>query len=255
MADKLGAKVAGFTILGLVLLVAVAWTVLYLWSGDRAPRSAAVEGVEIAGLSPAQAESRLRSALADRARHRSWSATATAGRGASPRPRLGSPSTTPPRSRRPTAARGWSRRNWALVTGGGDHHAEVAVDQSRMQATLDELGSGIGRRPVEGRSSSARGRPSPCWAGRAPSSLAAPHRRCSRGASCTAGPRRCRPRRASPRSRTGRARAMKEFAGPAMSGPVTLVLAGQRVVAPPALFGKGLSLDAEGRRAGPARGR
>ena len=66
MTDKLGAKVAGFTVLGLVVLVAVAWTVLYLWSGDKMPRSAAVEGVDIAGLSPAQAESRLRSTLAER---------------------------------------------------------------------------------------------------------------------------------------------------------------------------------------------
>ena len=41
-------------------------------------------------------------------------------------------------------------RMWEVVTGGGDHHAEVAVDQSEMQAALDELSSGLGERPVEG---------------------------------------------------------------------------------------------------------
>ena len=38
---------------------------------------------------------------------------------------------------------------------------------------------------------------------------------------------------------------MTEFARPAMSAPVTLVLGGQEVVAPPRLFGKALSMEAE----------
>ena len=40
-------------------------------------------------------------------------------------------------------------------------------------------------------------------------------------------------------------RAMKKFAEPAMSAPVTLVLAGQRVVAPSRLFGRGLFVEAK----------
>ncbi len=55
MTDKLGAQVAGFTVLGLSVLVAVARTVLYLWLGDTTRRSAAVEGVDVAGLSRALA--------------------------------------------------------------------------------------------------------------------------------------------------------------------------------------------------------
>ncbi len=39
--------------------------------------------------------------------------------------------------------------------------------------------------------------------------------------------------------------ALEEFGEPAMSGPVTLVLAGKRVVAPPRLFAAGLSMEAE----------
>ena len=39
--------------------------------------------------------------------------------------------------------------------------------------------------------------------------------------------------------------ALEEFGEPAMSGPVTLVLGGQKVVAPPRLFAAGLSMEAE----------
>ena len=67
MTDKLGAKVAGFTILGLVAPRGRRLGRALPLAGDRAPRNAAVEGVDIAGLSPAQAEARLRSELADRA--------------------------------------------------------------------------------------------------------------------------------------------------------------------------------------------
>ena len=54
----LGGKVAAVTILALSLLVGSAWVAVFLYAGDRAPRSARVEGVSIAGLAPV-AEDRL----------------------------------------------------------------------------------------------------------------------------------------------------------------------------------------------------
>ena len=43
-SQPLGAKVAGFTILGLLLLVGGLWVGVYLYAGDEAPRNAQVEG-------------------------------------------------------------------------------------------------------------------------------------------------------------------------------------------------------------------
>ena len=39
---------------------------------------------------------------------------------------------------------------WQVTTGGSDHHAELSVDQSKMQAVLDELDAGIKTPPIEG---------------------------------------------------------------------------------------------------------
>ena len=50
MPDKLGARVAGYTVVGLVVLFGAAWVGLYLITGSDAPRNARVEGVRIGGL-------------------------------------------------------------------------------------------------------------------------------------------------------------------------------------------------------------
>ena len=65
-SDNVGSRVAGFTIAGLSLLVAVAWVVFYLHAGDEAPRYASVEGISIAGLGADEAVQKLREGLADR---------------------------------------------------------------------------------------------------------------------------------------------------------------------------------------------
>ncbi len=151
MADKLGAKVAGFTVLGLLVLVGAALAVLYFSAGDAAPRSARVEGISIAGLDPDEAEDRLRAGLADRV-NEPVALTYGDGRAISVDPE--SAGLFVDYNASIEEAGGGSgfapRRLWALVTGGGDHHAEIAVNQSRMQATLDDLGQGIATRPVEG---------------------------------------------------------------------------------------------------------
>ncbi|MET0839023.1 MAG: hypothetical protein ABWY19_09605, partial [Marmoricola sp.] len=244
MGDKLGGKVAGFTILGLLLLVAVAWTVLLLWAGDRTPRNAAVEGVDISGLSPAQAESRLRSALAERA---ATPITVSYGDGRSRDVAPAKAGLSVDHDASVEAASGGSRldprRAWALITGGGDQHAELSVDQPRMQATLDDLGRGIETRPVEGavvfrdgKAVAVKGRPGTVVA-RGPAQELLERRFLHSGSQKVPTENR------EPEiSDAAVQRAMKEFAEPAMSGPVTLVLAGQRVVAPPRLFGKGLSM-------------
>ena len=138
------------------------------------------------------------------------------------------------------------RRMWEVITGGSDHHAEVTVDQSKMQAVLDELDAGIGRRRSRARSPSATGARFRCTSRRASSLSAVPtqailERRFLHGGSQKIPTEARQPEVSDEAVR----RAMTEFGTPAMSAPVTLVLGGQQVVAPPRLFGEGLSMEAE----------
>ena len=245
MADKLGAKVAGFTVLGLFLLVVAALAVLYFSAGDAAPRSARVEGISIAGLDPDEAEDRLRAGLADRV-NEPVALTYGDGRAISVDPEC-----RPLRrlQRLDRGGRRWfgvhPRRLWALVTGGGDHHAEIAVNQTRMQATLDDLGQGIATRPVEGTVVFRDGR---AVAVRSRAGVVV-----SRGATQAVLERRFlhggsqkipTEAREPDVSDDDVQSALEEFGRPAMSGPVILVVGGERVTAPPRLFGKALSMEA-----------
>ncbi len=110
VADQLGAKVAGFTVLGLVLAGGVAWGGICLHTGDKAPRNAAVEGVGIGGLTPAAAERKLRAELETRT-SRPISVSYGDGRTVDVDPtKAGLSIDTRPRSGRPAVGRGSVRR-------------------------------------------------------------------------------------------------------------------------------------------------
>ncbi len=247
VSEQLGAKVAGFTVLGLVLLVGALWVGVFLYAGDKAPRNAQVEGVSIAGLSPAAAEQKLRAELEPRA-DEPIDVTYGDGRSASVDPvEAGLTIDYAASIEEAGGGSGFGfARMWDVVTGGGDHHAEVAVDQSQMQATLDELGSGIDQRPVEGTIVFREGRAVPGFG--SPGLVVARgetqailQRRFLHG-----GSEKLPTEEKDPEVSDAAVReALAEFGTPAMSGPVTLVLAGQRVVAPPRLFAEGLSMVAE----------
>ena len=247
MADNLGTKVAGFTILGLLFLVAAGWVGLYFYAGDKAPRNAQVEGVSIAGLTADEAEQRLRDRLDERTKE---AVRITFGDGRSKAVDPGSAGLAVDYRASIAEAMGGSgvgaRHMWELLAGGGDHHAVVNVDQNRMQATLDDLNNRIGPAPVDGAVTFRDGRAVPRFS--RPGTVVA------RGATQTILERRFLhggsqkiPTESRPPQVSDDAvrRALAEFGQPAMSGPVTLVLGGQQVVAPPRLFAKGLSMVAE----------
>ncbi len=247
MSEKLGAKVAGATVFGLLFLVAAAWAGLYFYSADKAPRNARVEGISIAGLTADEAEERLREGLADRLAE-PIAITYGDGRSKSIDPGTAGLAVDFPASIEEAGGGSGAglRRMWAVVTGGGDHRAEVTVDQERMQATLDDLDDGIGTAPVDGAVDFT--------GGRALAVLARPGTVVARGATQEILERRFLrggsekiPTETRPPQVGNEAvqRALAEFGKPAMSGPVTLVLGGQRVSAPPRLFAKGLSMVAE----------
>jgi vancomycin resistance protein YoaR len=247
VSDSMGGNVAGFTILGLLLLVGGLWVGVYLYAGDEAPRNAKVEGVSIAGLLPDAAEKKLRAELESRT---DVPITVSYGDGRSVTVDPGKAGISIDYPASISEAGGGSgigpERMWEVVTGGGDHHAEVEIDQSKMQSVLDDLSSGIDQRPVEGSIAFRNGRAVPVFG--KPGLVVARgatqevfERRFLHGGSQKLPTEVKQPEVSQEAVRN----ALDEFGEPAMSGPVTLVLGGQRVVAPPRLFARGLSMEAE----------
>ncbi len=247
MTDKLGAKVAGATVFGLLFLVVAAWAGLYFYAGDTAPRNARVEGISIAGLTEDEAEERLREGLADRVAE-PIAVTYGDGRSKSIEPAAAGLAVDYAASIEEAGGGSGAglRRMWEVVTGGGDHRARVTVDQDRMQATLDDLDDGIGSAPVDGgvrftdgKAVAVLSRPGTVVARGETQEIL--ERRFLRGGSEKIPTETRQPQV----SNDAVQRALAEFGRPAMSGPVTLVLGGQRVSAPPRLFGEGLTMVAE----------
>ncbi len=240
----LGARVAGFTVLALLALFGLSYLGLYLYAGDTMPRSARVEGINVAGLSPAAAEDKLRDGLSERAKE-PIEVTFGDGRGAAVDPAAAGLSVDYPASVEEAAggARLSLRRMWEVITGGGNHRAEIQVDQDAMQAALDRLSAALGQQPVEGsvvfRDGAAvpvRSRPGLVVNGGATETIL--ERRFLHGGSQKLPTEVRQPYITD----DDVAEAMESFGKPAMSAPVTLLLGGQKVVAPPRLFGKGLSM-------------
>ena len=244
VSDSLGGKVAGLTMLGLLGIIGGLWVGVYLYAGDEAPRNAAGRGGQHRGPGARRSreEAARRAGVEDRRADRR-SATAT---GASS---TVDPGQAGPEHRLPRLDRGGRRRRrasargamWQVVTGGGDHHAEVAVDQSKMQAALDELSSGIGQRPWRATSSSGTaGRPGLRRARPASSPRGATQalleQRFLHGGSQKLPTRGQEPEVSDADVRDGARGVRQARRCPA---PVTLVLAGQRVVAPPAAVRRG----------------
>ena len=247
VSEKLGAKVAGFTVLGLLLLVGAALALLYFSTGDAAPRNARVEGISIAGLDPAEAEHRLRAGLADQVGE-PVAMTYGDGRADFHRPGLRRPLRGLPRLDRASRRR---LRVRPTADVGVDHRGRRPPRRDQRRPAADAGGrwttsaKGSPRRLWRAPSTSSTGVPLRSSAGQGWWSLVGPPRRCWSATSCTAARRRSRREIREPEvSEDAVERALEEFGRPAMSGPVTLVLGGQRVIAPPRLFGKGLSMEA-----------
>ena len=246
----LGGKVVAFTVLGLAVLVGAAWVALSLYAGDRTPRSARVEGVSIGGLDAARAEDTLRRELRGRV---TQPIVVSYGDGRVSQVEPASAGLEVDYAASVVAAGGgdgWSpERLWEFATGGGNHRAVVTVDEQKMQAALDLLARGIARPPVngtvvfqQGRAVGVAGRPGLVVDRSAARSLLL-HRFLRQGSQKL--PMLVR-RPVVTADEVNRA--LGAFGREAMSGPVSLVIGGQRVVATPSMFGRALSMRVQGGR-------
>ncbi len=148
--EKAGGRVVAFVVLGLVVLGALAYGALYVLAGDKVPRGTTVAGVDIGGMSRAEAERELDDALADRvdgsvtvkvAKRVEQVTAADAGLSVDVAASVEAAG----------AERSWSpARLWDYFVGGDDLDAVVEVDDARMDALLKELAERVGTPPRDG---------------------------------------------------------------------------------------------------------
>jgi vancomycin resistance protein YoaR len=229
---------------GFVLLAAAAYVALHQLAAGRVPLGTEVAGIRIGGLTPSDAESRLRESFGgDLTRpiefvHDDRSYPFIPSEAGVDVDWVGSVRATGVHDSR------WSPAAlWGYFTGGRSHDPVLDVDAQRFTDALDALTAKVGRPEVEGTVEFRDGRPVPVY-GR--TGLVVDH---DRARALVAGlledpaPTELPVQTRRPYISDDAVRAaLRDFAEPAMSGDITLVIGGQRVVAPPRLFGKALTM-------------
>lgn len=245
--ESRGGRLVALLLLGLVVLAGIAYLALAWSIGGKVPHSTSVDGVGIGGLSRTAAEQRLRNELAERSNRAivlrwqdrdfrldpgdaglavDYSATVQqAGGGFSLDP----------------------GRIWHYFAGGNDIEAVVTVADSSMDTELAKIAAAVQRKPVEGSITFSRGK--------AHAVSSRPGRRLDLAATrelvvhefLHGGRLRLPVVPDQPYvSAAAIDRAMRDFAKPAMSGPVVLLVGGEKVVARPRQYSAALSMVPDG---------
>ncbi len=148
--EREGGRLVVLLVVGLVLLLAAGWTAAYLVAGDKVPRGTTIAGVDIGGRDQEAAAEALESGLADRID--APIAVTIDGETEAILPEDAGLSVDYDAS--VSAAGGeqsWSPgRLWDYFTGGEDLDAVVVVDESALQATVDELTESVGTPAEDG---------------------------------------------------------------------------------------------------------
>jgi vancomycin resistance protein YoaR len=155
--ERMGGRIVVLVIVLLLLLVAGGYALAHQVAGDKVPRGTTVSGVDIGGLSRADAISELEDAFGSRAAEpiRVEVADSAAGaepRGADVRPEeIGLAIDYAATVDAAGAGESWSpRRQWDYFTGGDDIDAIVDVDETLLSERLAELTEGLGVPPQDG---------------------------------------------------------------------------------------------------------
>ncbi len=243
--ESKGGKVVLLTLLGLVVLVGAAYVAAYAVAGEKLPRNASVAGVEIGGLTPEDAEQRLRDGLVER-------------EVAPVRVQVGeeTESVKPDQAglavdyaasvEEAGAGRSWHPgRLWDYYTGGEDRPAVLDIDRSAMEELLDGFAARVDQAPVEGAILFERGQAQPI----SPEEGTALDRdgavEALEAAYLTDEPAELPVVEDPPAVDEQAVRdALESFAEPALSGPVTVVFDGDtEVKLPPRSYADALSVE------------
>ena len=235
-------------LVGLVLLFGGLYVAGYVFTSDKVPRGTTVAGVSIGGMTPAAARTTLEQELGPRAEERVI--VSADGQRASFAPAESGLTVDYDASvEQAGGGRSWSpARMWDYLTGGDDLDAVLAVDEAELGAAIEKFAKKIDEPAVEGAVSFQKGR--------AVERTAEPGQEIDRDGAITtltdsfleqtdgAVPlpvADVEPEITQDTVRT----AMEEFARPAMSAPVTLLLDDESVVVRPRAFGRALSMVAD----------
>jgi vancomycin resistance protein YoaR len=242
-------RVITWLLVGLLVLFGGLYVAGYLFTGDRVPRGTTVAGVDIGGLRPASAQGTLEEQLAPRLEDPI--VVAADGKRATIDPREAGLSVDYAASvEQAGGGRSWSPgRMWDYFTGGDDLEPVLEVDDAELAKAIDRFGKKIDAKPVEGGVTFE--------AGTAEMKLPRAGQQLDReaaqdavvdaflsGSSESAVQLEVTEVPAEVSEEEVR-KAMDDFANPAMSAPVTLVLGDERVVVTPEAYSRALSLKAD----------
>jgi vancomycin resistance protein YoaR len=246
VADR---RVVTLLLAGLVLLFGGLYVAGYLFTGDKVPRGTTVAGVDIGGLTPAAARTTLEDGLEPRVEEPI--VVAADGRRARIDPdKAGLAVDYDDSVAQAGGGRSWSPgRMWAFFTGGKDYDAVVTVDEAKLGAALERLAKRVDRPAVEGSITFEDGQAEASYpkVGKelardaAEDTVVEAFLKDTSGEAVPLEVREVAPDISREDVRT----AMDEFANPAMSAPVILVLDNEDVVVRPEAYSRALSMKAE----------
>ncbi len=242
-------RVVSLLLAGLVVLFGGLYVVGYLVTSDKVPRGTTVNGVDIGGLHPTAAEATLEEELAPVAEQPI--VVAADGRRERIRPeRSGLAVDYDASVEQAGGGRSWSPgRMWDYFAGGDDYDAVVTVDDTLLERAVDKLAKQVDKRAVEGKITFEDGRAEP----RFPKVGQEIDRKAAVSAITeafpadeSADPVDLELDEVAPEVSEEKVHeAMDEFANPAMSAPVVLVLDNKNVVVRPDAFSAALSMKAK----------
>lgn len=245
--ESRGGRVVALTLLGVVVLLGIGYLALAWFTSGRIPHGTSVEGIGIGGLTPAAAEQRLRDRLADRSNQPlvlTW-------QGRTFRIDPGAAGLAIDYEATVHAAGGGFNldptRLWHYFVGGGDTPAQVSVVDASLAAQLAPVAKVVDRKPVEGTITFSHGEAHPVFSqpGRALDQAAT--RELLVHEFLHGGRGRLPVGPAEPYvSADAVRRAMHDFAEPAMSAPVVLVVGNQPIITSPEQYSAALSMVPSG---------
>ncbi len=237
-------RVGVLLLLGLIVLFGGAYVAGYYVTSDKVPRGASVAGVEIGGLQPAAATTRLEEELVPQAQEQ-IRVSANDKRGRIRPEAAGLAIDVAASVEQAGGGRSWDpTRMWDYFTGGDDLDAVVNVDQAALEEEIEAFASEADEPAKEGGIAFKRARavpsyPKPGVGVDVEQAAAAILEAYPTGSDVIALPvRKVLPKVSEDKIRE----AMRDFANPAVSGPVFVEIGNKSIVLRPKSYTKALSL-------------